>query len=77
MENINNTIIPALNCSRVYLDRRDVSLMLDKKRPLVVSYDGWEILKHCNGINDIDSIFNLVNNEDDSFICLNGTQVNS
>jgi radical SAM protein with 4Fe4S-binding SPASM domain len=54
--------IPVLNCYRIYINSNRVSLLLKNEKSLTVTSDGWEILKYCDGSNDIDTIYEIVNN---------------
>lgn len=35
------------------------------KRNIIITEDAWMVLKHCNGVNDIDSIYNELQNDYD------------
>jgi len=53
-------MIPVLDSRRVYVYPNSTSLYLRNKKFIVVTKDGWEILKHCDGTKTIDMIFDLL-----------------
>lgn len=58
-----NKMIPVLDSRRVYIYSNNVFLYLRDNKSIIVSNDGWEILKHCDGTKTIDMIFNVLNVE--------------
>ena len=58
-------MIPVLNADRIYLYPNNVSLYLKNNKSLIVSKDGWEILKYCDGMKTIDMIYDLLSIENE------------
>jgi len=56
-------MIPTLNSYRIYIYPNSVSLYLKSNESIIISNDGWEILKHCDGTKTIDMIHTLLNIE--------------
>ena len=58
-------MIPVLNSYRIYLYPNSVSLYLKSDESIIVSNDGWEILKYCDGTKTLDAIYEILNIENE------------
>jgi radical SAM protein with 4Fe4S-binding SPASM domain len=58
-------MIPVLDTNRAYIYSNSVSLYLKSGKSIIVSNDGWEILKHCDGTKTIDEIFDILSIENE------------